>query len=123
VKNIRAAMLAKKLGMPRRTMAWICKNDPELAYKKGRIYYIRVSVLATKPGFDIISALLSPHCKWIKARELARISGIPVRTMGAWCKTRPNFARRISNVWYVDLEQLGATPAQIKLLSKPGRST
>ena len=107
--------------MSRRTMAWICKNDPLLAFKKNGVYFIRVTELAKKPGFDLIGAMLSPHCKWIKARELARLSGIPIRTMGAWCKTRPNFAKRISNTWYVDLEQLGATDLQIRKLSNPGR--
>lgn len=97
-------------------MSWICKQDPLLAFKKSGVYYIRLTELAKREGFNLVSALMIRHVKWIKATHLARISGVPHRTMMSWCKSRPNFAKRISNTWYVDLELLGADDDQIAQL-------
>lgn len=94
-------------------MGDICQSDSKLAFKRNGIYYIRLEELAKRPGFDLVTALLSPHGKWIKAIELARRSGIPRRTMASWCRNRPNFAKRIGRIWYVDLELLGATEEQL----------
>jgi len=116
MRTIRATELARQLGISRRTMSDICKNDPGLAFKRNRAYYIRLTELAKRPGFDIIDALLAPHGSWIKAVKLAKMAGIPRKTMSTWCRTRPNFAKRIWRIWYVDLEQIGANEDQIKML-------
>lgn len=116
MRTIKATDLARRLGISRRTMSWICKKDTALAFKKQGVYFIRLTELAKRPGFTLISALMIPHSRWIKATDLARISGVPLQTMNTWCRNRPNFAKRISNTWYVDLELLGATDEQIEQL-------
>lgn len=108
--------MARQLGIPRYTMRDICQRDSNLAFKRNGIYYIRLAELAKRPGFDLVGALLAPHSKWIKAVVLARISGIPERTMRSWCATRPNFAKRLGSMWYVDLALLGANDDQIATL-------
>ncbi len=113
MRSIRAIELAKQLGLARQTIWDICENDSRLAFKRNGSYYIRISELAKKPGFDLVGAILSPHGKWIKAVELAKKYGVPRRTMSNWCLTRPNFAKRIGRIWYVDLELLGATESQV----------
>lgn len=116
MRTIKATALAAQLGISRRTMSGICKNDPNLAFMRKRAYFIRLTELAKRPGFDIIDALLAPHGSWIKAVKLAKLAGIPRKTMSTWCRTRPNFAKRIWRTWYVDLEQMGANEDQIKML-------
>ncbi len=118
MKTIRATILAKQLGISRFTMACICRRDTKLAFKRNGIYYIRITELAKLPGFNLIDALLVPHGNWVKAIDLARLSGISRRTMTSWCKTRHNFAKRIARVWYVDLDQLDATESQIETLKQ-----
>ncbi len=116
MRTIKATDLARQLGISVRSMCYICKNDPTLAFKRNRTYFIRLSELAKRPGFDLVDALLVPHGVWIKAIALAKMAGISRRTMSSWCKTRPHFAKRISNIWYVDLKQLGATDEQIEMI-------
>lgn len=119
-KEIKATALARALGISRRTVYDWCRRDPNLAYRKnGRDYYIRIEELAKRPGMDIVTALLlEKDGEWIKAVDLAKLAGVPRRTVANWCATRPWFARRIGRNWYLSREVLGATPAQAKFLRK-----
>ncbi len=119
MRTIRAIDLARTLGISRRTVSAWCKNDAALAYKNAKgVYYIRVSELAKRPGFDLISALTIESSKWIKAVDLACISGRSRRTISYWCLTRPRFAKRIKRCWYLDLEAMGATEEQVETLKR-----
>lgn len=120
MKFIKATVLARTLGISRRTVSDWCRRDPSLAFRReGRDYYIRVEQLAKRPGMDIISALLLENDgKWMKAVDLARLAGVPRRTVAHWCATRPWFARRIGRNWYLSREVLGATPEQAEFLQK-----
>lgn len=121
MRLIKAAELARQLGIAPRTMRKICKKDPALAVMNRGAYYIRLEALARLPGFDLVTAFLLPTQRWIKAVDLARSSGVPRRTIAQWCHDRPRFATRIGRVWYVDLEGLGANNEQIAgLLSDNG---
>ncbi len=120
MKSIRAVELGRALGISRHTLQDICQRDSKLAYKKDGVYYIRITELAKRPGFDLIKALLVGSARMIKATKLAEMSGIPRRTVIGWCLTRPNFARRIGHVWYVDLDGLDASEEQIDAMMKRG---
>ncbi len=98
-------------------MSGLCRKDPELAYKKNGIYYIRLTVLSTRPGFDLISALMITTQTWVKAVDAAQLSGLPRRTLASWCLTRPRFANRIGRVWYVNVEALGADEDELEFLA------
>jgi hypothetical protein len=89
-----------------------------LAVRKGRDYYIRIDRLAVKPGMNIISALTLENRSWIKAVALAAAAGTPRRSVAHWCRTRPHLAKRIGRIWYVDLEELGATDDEIDALKR-----
>lgn len=116
---VKASVLARTLGISRFTMRDLCRRDPKLAFKQGRDYYIRLEELAKRPGFDLVQALLLPHSdKWIKAVDLARMAGVPRRTVAYWCKTRPWFAKRIGRTWYVSAEVLGTTQEEAEFLEK-----
>lgn len=108
-RTLKARKLARDLGIPRRTMTNICRNTPDLAYKdrKGQ-WVVRVSELAKRPGFDLIQALMVTTTRWIPAAALARILGIPPRTMTHHCANRTYNAKRIGRNWYVDLSQMDA---------------
>lgn len=95
-----------------------CAYDPDLAVRRGRDWYIRVSELARRPGMTYVQALLCTSQTWVKAVDLAAASGISRRTVSYWAKTRPGFGKRIGRIWYVDLEQLGATPDQVEIIRK-----
>ncbi len=116
MRTIRAIDLSKMLGLSRRTVSGWCANDPKLAYKKNGVYVIRLSELAKRPGFDIISALTLETAKWIKAVDLAAISNQSRRTISYWAKNRPRFAKRVGRVWYIDLETLGASDDHVEVL-------
>lgn len=118
MKSIKAIELSRTLGISRRTVSGWCKSDPRLAYKRNGIYYIRVSELAKRPGFDLISALTLTSSKWIKAIDLAAVAGRPRRTLAHWCVRKQAFAKRVGRVWYVDLEALGCTDDQVATLKK-----
>lgn len=119
MKVIKATELARTLGMSRYTMRDICRNDPKLAFKRGRDYWVRISELAKRPGMDIIEAILAPNSgKWVKAVDLAKMAGLPRRTIAYWCKNRPHFARRIGRLWYLSTDVLGVTPDQAEFLAK-----
>lgn len=118
MRAIKAIELSKSLGIPRRTIAGWCQAQPELAFKRNGIYYIRVSELAKKPGFDMISALMLGSAKWIRATDLALVSGRSRRTISYWCATRSRFAKRIGRSWFIDLEALGATEEQVETLKQ-----
>lgn len=118
MKLIKATVLAKSLGISRRTVADWCAKDPKLAVRKGRDYWIRVDVLATRDGMDIVQALLCTNQRWVKAIDLAAWAEVPRRTVAYWCQKRSWFGRRIGRTWYVDLEALGASPEQAEALKK-----
>lgn len=118
MRTIKAIELAKTLGIARRTVAGWCAADPKLAFKRNGVYYIRVSELARRPGFDLVSALTLTNSRWIKAISLAAVARRPRRTIANWCANRPRFAKRVGRVWYVDLEALGATDEQVETLRR-----
>lgn len=118
MKIVKAAQLAKTLGISRFTIRDLCRRDTALAFKKGRDYYIRLDVLATRPGFDAVSVLLLTKKRWIKAVDLAHMAQCPRRTVAYWCKRRPHLAHRIGRIWYVCIDDLGATPDQMETLMK-----
>lgn len=118
MRLIKGTELARRLGLPRRTVVDWIHRDPSLAVMKDGVYWIKLEKLADKPGMDLVSALTLPDHRWIKAVDLALISGVSRRTVAYWCKTRPQFARRLGRLWYVDLELLGATEEQIDALRK-----
>ncbi len=122
MQSIRAVELAKKLGMSRYTMQDICQRDKKLAFKRNGVYYIRISELAKRPGYDLVRALMVTSSRCIKATTLAKISGISRRTVVGWCLSRPNFACRIGKTWYVDLDGLNASEEQIDAIIKSGLS-
>ncbi len=122
MKSIKAVDLARSIGMSRFTMQDICQRDKKLAFKRNGVYYIRLSELAKRPGFDLVQALMIQSSRWVKATKLAKFSGIPRRTIAAWCLSRPNFAKRIGSIWYVDLDGLGASDDQISKIIRSGVS-
>jgi hypothetical protein len=123
VRVKQATVLARELGIPRRTMALWCKKDPELAYKIGRIYWVRLERFAGRPGVGLIDALTLGSSRWMKAADLARLSEISRKTIGNWCRNRPGFAKRLGSDWYVDLESLGCSEEDIENLVKRLRSS
>lgn len=90
-----------------------CEKDPDLAFKKGREWWIRLDMLAGRPGITLIDAYMLGSSRWILATKIARMSGIPTKTVNNWCRSRPGFAKRIGTDWYIDLEQMGATQDEV----------
>lgn len=91
-------------------------RDPHLARKSAGIWHVNVRTLAAHRGFDLVELLIllrSPTTSLVKATELARTSGLPRRTIAHWCLTRPGFAVRVGNVYYVALDRLGVTPEEV----------
>lgn len=115
---IRAGELARALGISRYTVRDWCRRDPELAIRKNGMNYVRVRVLATKPGMDMIQALLVPHQRWVKTTDMARLAGISRKTVNNWCRSRPWFACRIGRTWYLNLTALDASPEEMDFLKK-----
>lgn len=126
MRLIKLADLSERLGIPRRTLNDWVKDDPALAvwvprkvcargFYSGE-YWIRLDRLAGRPGIDSIDALLLGEARWMKAVDLAALSGISRRTLSYWCRTRAGFGRRIGRNWYVDLEQFGAQSADVESL-------
>lgn len=104
MRLIKAVDLAKQLGISTNTMRRMCAKDPSIAIKRKGVYYICLENLATKPGFDLVGALLLPTKRWVKAIEVARKAGISRKTVSNWCRTRQRFACRIGRIWYIDIE-------------------
>ena len=126
MRVVKATDFVRQHGISRYTIRDICRRDTKLAFKKkDGHYYVRLSELAKRPGFDLVGAILASHSNWIKAIDLARHAGIPRRTVANWCLSRPNFAKRIGRVYYVDLEALGASEDQIQIIKNwaPNRRT
>jgi hypothetical protein len=107
MRLVRAADIARQLGIPLRTMRDICKRDPALAVIRHGAYYIRLDELAKRPGFDLVSAILLRTRRWVKAVDVARARGRSRRNVAFWCRTRQRYAFRLGKIWYVDLDALG----------------
>ena len=118
MKTVTCADLARTLGISRYTVRDWCQTIPNFAYKRGRQWVIRLSAVATLPGFDYVRALTHTKKRWIKAVDLAASAGYSRRTMSHWCKTRPNMAIRIGRIWYVCPEDLGGTDEQRERLEQ-----
>lgn len=116
---MRIAELARLTGISRRTLLDVAHREPDLVTVRDNTLYFVIDKLASKPGMGIIATLtLADGQRWMKVVDLAKISGIPRRTLAMWAKERPNFACRIGKIWYVRLETLGASPEQQKFLSR-----
>lgn len=118
MKYIKASLLAKSLGISRYTVRTWCQQQPGLARKKGRDWYIRVSELAKRDGLDPVKVLTLTREKWVKAVELSERSGISRRTIAHWCKTKSDFALRVGRIWYISPTELGATQDQVELMNR-----
>lgn len=108
MKLVRAAHLAKTLGISRHTVKRWCQVDPHVAIKIGRYWWIRLERLAARPGMDIVLAMMLPHQRWVKAVLLSEWTGIPRKTIANWCRDRQGFARRLGRIWYVDVDNLSS---------------
>lgn len=120
MRVVKAADLARNLGISRRTVADWCKKRPDLAIKRAGSYWIRLDALANSQGLDLVQAFMLAHTKqhWIKAIDIAKNSNIPRRTIAHWCKTRPHLAKRIGRNWYIAIEDLDAHPRDAQVLRK-----
>lgn len=118
MKLIKAATLARNLGIPRRTVSDWCRRDRKLAKKIKNDYYIYIDRLAECHGLDPIKARLILNRRLIKARTMAELAHMPRRTLARWCRDRSDLAIRIGRVYYLDLEGLGCTEAQAEALRK-----
>lgn len=125
MKLVRASEFARDVGINRNTMkAWF-KSKRHLFVKKSGHYYLKLDALAGCDGIDIVDAMTLPGQRWVRAVDLAHDAGIPRKTVANWCRARPNFAKRIGKVWYVDIASLGASPEEAEALRKwaPDRKT
>jgi hypothetical protein len=118
MRLVKARELARSLGIPIRTMSYMCKTDPEIAIKRDGVYYVKLDKLAERPGFDLITAMLLPTQRWVRAIDVAKFAHRSRKTMNNWCRSRPRFAMRIGRIWYINLEELGASEEQIETLRK-----
>lgn len=118
MKYIKASKLAKALGISRYTVRTWCQQQPNLARKRGRDWYISIKELARRDGLDPVKVLTLTQEKWVKAVALAEKAEISRRTIAHWCKTRPDFALRIGRIWYIHPGELGATPDQIDIIKR-----
>jgi len=110
---IKATVLAELLGIPTSTVRRWCKNDPELAEKRGGAYYVRLHALATRPGFDTQSAALIADAKWIRVKQLESAPDQTPATVRYLRETKQRFAKRIGWVWYTDVNEWGADELQV----------
>ncbi len=105
--------LAAKLGIPRRTFQGWIEREPGLGVfindRNGGSWWVKLDKLAGRQGITLTDALMLGSRRWVAAVDLAILAGISKRTMSHWCRTRPGFAKRIGQVYYVDLEELGAS--------------
>lgn len=127
MRLIKVVDLCERLGIPRRTVNDWIQKDPTIAVwvpakpraRRGVYtgeHWIRLDRLAGRPGIDSVDALLLGEARWMKAVDLAAMSGIPRRTLSYWCRTRAGFGKRIGRNWYVDLEQFGAQSTEVESL-------
>lgn len=115
--------LARRLGVPIRTFNKWAQDDPELTVllrgKRTKLTrWVKLERLAGRHGITLVDAYMLGSSRWIKATTLATLAGIPRRTMAYWCRTRPGFARRIAHMYYIDLEQFGASIDDVEALHK-----
>lgn len=115
--------LAERLSIPRETFQkWIEKNPDLAVYKPGGVgggsWWVKVDMLASCEGLTPVDAYLLDQRRWVKAVDLAAVSGTSRRTIAHWCKNRPRFGVRIGRLWYVDLEQLGMSEEQMESILK-----
>ncbi len=116
MRLIKATQLARMLGISTRSVAKWCKEDPNLAFLKGRQYYIKLDELARRPGFDLVAALTLENACWVRAVDYAAAAGRPRRNVAHLCKTKPRFAKRIGRIWYIDLVEEGLSADQIAVI-------
>ena len=123
VKLRKAVELARQLGISRRTMSHWCKKDPDLALMIDGVYWIKLDRLVGRHGIGPIDAYLLGAGRWIKATEAAKMSGISRKTIANWCRDRPRFAKRIGRVYYIDLDDLGASDTEMVEFLQNSRAT
>jgi len=113
MRMMRMGELAAKLGIPRRTFQDWIDRDPDLGIfiddRYGGTWWIKLDKLAGRQGIDLTAAYMLGSSRWIKAVTLAELAGISRHTMRNWCRNRPGFAKRIGRIFYVDLEEFGAS--------------
>lgn len=112
--------LCRELGIPRRTFQRWVEKDPSIAVwslegRGGGGWWIKLDKLEKRLG-SLLEAYLLGTKRWVKATTLADESGIPRRTLVRWCRDRPGFGKRIGHMYYVDLQEFGASPEQIEAL-------
>lgn len=113
---VKAADLARTLGLPRRTVSDWCRSRPGFAKKVGHDYYISIRALAKREGLDEVKVRTLLNGRLIKAVQLAELGNVPRRTVSRWCKERPNLALRIGRLWYLAVDSLGCDDEQSSLL-------
>lgn len=111
--------LARKLGIPRETFQKWIEKDPSLAVlrdggKGGPTWWFKLDKLAEKAGLDLVDAYMLVQARWVKAVDLALLTGTSRRTIAYWCKTRQRFGIRLGRNWYVDVDQLGWPDDQVE---------
>lgn len=130
MKLIRMRDLCAQLGIPIRTFQKWAEEDPELTIlikggRGGRSHWVKLDRLVGRQGISLTEAYLLGSSRWMKAVDLAARAGISRKTVANWCRHRPGFAKRIGRIYYVDLEQFGASPDDVESLfqrSRPGNS-
>lgn len=126
MRLVRMGELCEQLGIPRRTFNDWVNRDPDLAIEKpsrhGKVYWIKLDKLSERFGFDLVEVYGLMGTRWVRAADLAKVTGISRRTICNWCRGRPNFGKRIGRNYWVDLKQFGASDEQIeKLLGELGQ--
>ncbi len=113
MKLMKMRELADKLGIPISTFQKWVERDSSLGVfihdRFGGSWWIKLDKLAGRHGITLVDAYMLGSSRWIKAVVLAELTGISRRTMSHWCRTRPGFAKRIGRIYYVDLQELGAS--------------
>jgi len=74
-------------------------------------WYVSIDELAKCDGIGgLTGALLlmnGPPRKWQEAVPLVTGAlGVSSRTVEEWCQNRQGFAKRLGDVWYIDLEEM-----------------
>lgn len=121
MRLVRMRDLARQLGIPVRTIQRWVEKDPSLSVLKddgsqgGPCHWIIIAKLVER-GLKVSDAYTIMEQRWVKAVDLAAVSGISRKTVANWCRGRPGFAKRLGRVWYVDLEQFGASPEEAAIL-------
>lgn len=114
--------LAKELGIPIATFQKWVEKDPTLGVyvddRSGGSWWIKLDKFATRHGMTLQDAYLLGSRRWVRAVDLAAVSGIPRRSLARRCRDRPGFGKRLGRVYYIDLEEFGASEEQLEKLQQ-----